>query len=1367
MKRIYLFLLIILHFNHSRADVHLQYEKIGMEQGLPTVDLYCIYQDKEGFIWFGSGDGLCRWDGYEIKVFKSDYNHPNLLTHNWVNCIAEDADNNLWIGTQFGLDIFDKKTGTTRHFSKRLLSNQTVCTILVTSNNEIYVGTNFGLNKYNPETDDFTHYYADSHKNSVCGNDIKALMEDSKGDIWIGTWTDGLCKYSPKQGIFIHYPKVNERNSVHSLFEDKDGNIWFGSWECGLNRIVNPQDPQKCRYITYRNAAGNPNSLSHNTVYSIAQDNVYGYIWIGTPTGLNLMTDIQKDSFIRYENADYELNAILRDQVGMMWLALNGYGIKKIQMEPDKIRNYSFAAMNQQFETNSIFAIYEYPDDIFWLGTKQKGIIKYNRRTNTYTSCPDFERDNSLNLKMKTISSFHQFPSDNRIWATSFYSGIYIIDGDGLHDRSVQRIYQANTPNLVSDNISNLFMDKDGNLWIGSRGLNIFNKKDSLTIYSIEDRSTYNKISIQTDDRTSILSIIQDRKGNVWLGTENNGVYRATINGNSLQNIRFEPYNRENGKINNNNVQQIYEDSEGELWAATKGGGLSRYNPNKDVFTMVGNMNEIPGDNILNILEDKFNNLWLSTNKGIVRYNSKLPKEQQVKIFTSSDGIQNNVFNRGAFFKNTHGEMFFGGYQGFNSFFPEKIKENKIAPPIVITDIKIFNKSIEDFSSEEREKISSFLPNYSDKVKLTHQQYNFRIEFSGLALSNSEKNRYAYMLQGFDSDWQYVDANHRYANYNNLSPGTYTFLVKASNESGVWNDSPKKVLIEILPAPYQTWWARTLYALFILGLIYLLYLFASNKMKISNALKIQKMEHEKMDELNQSKLQFFTNISHELLTPLTVLSCAVDELSEAPGHSVKTLDTMRLNINRLIRLLQQILEFRKAESGNLKLKVSQGDVAQFIRSLCNENFKPLSDNKHISLQVDTFPESIIGWFDTDKLDKILYNLISNAFKYNYEGGNISITLQGIKGEGTDKYLFIVLKVNNTGQGISSEALPTLFKRFYEGDYRKYRTKGTGIGLSLTKDLVNLHKDGEISVRSEVNKFTEFTVKLPIAKEYFNPEQIDGSMCQETPVYMEEEHYEYDESEEEKNTLLIIEDNVELLTLMSKVLSSNYKVLTATDGEEGLAVGLTENPDLIISDIMMPQMDGYELCQAIKKDIRSSHIPVILLTAKLGKKAKIESFEAGADLYIPKPFEMEVLKAQIRSLLNNRKLVTERFLTSFSTKEMAQEFTSLDEQFLDKAMTLIKDNISNPDFNLAFFQESMNVTSSMLYRKFKALTGMPPLEIIRKMRLETAVEIMKQNKCSTAEIAYAVGYNDPKYFSNCFKKVYKMLPSEYMDQIHSK
>ena len=1367
----------------AARNVRLRYESISIPQGFSTPEIYCTFQDKEGYIWFGSGDGLCRWDGYQIRTFKSDYRHPDLLTHNWVNCIAEDAEQNLWIGTQFGLDILNKKTGRIRHFAKGKLTNQTVCAILVTRNNDIYVGTNFGLNKYIPETDSFQHYYSGSSGNSICGNDIKTLLEDDRGDIWIGTWVDGLCRYSVRENLFISYPRVNERNSVYSLFQDRDKNIWIGSWECGLTRIVNAHTPDKCQYVTYEYDPGKSGSLSNNTVYSISQDNLYGYIWVGTPNGLNVLTDInRKDAFLRYDRqsgrefSDYELSSIYRDRSGIMWLGFNGSGVKKVQLSPNRIQNYSLANLPEQYHTNSVFSLFEYPDDIFWLGTKLNGIVKYDRKSDKYIHFPSYANNDELNRQIKTISSFHRFKNDDRIWATSFYSGIYIIRTEGEKDTSVQNLCLKNTPSLVSDCISTLFMDKDNNLWVGARGINVFNDKDSLIIYDIEDHNTYNKKGIQTDSRTSVLSIIQDKKDRIWLGTENNGVYQATIHKNDLSSIRFTLYNRENGKINNNNIQQVFEDRNGVIWAGTKGGGLSRYNPDKDLFEIIGNVSEIPGDVIMNILEDNFDNLWLSTNHGLVRYNANLPKEQQIKIFTSSDGLEDNVFNRGAFYKNRHGEMFFGGYGGFNSFYPERIKDDRYIPNVVITDIKIFNKSIEELPSEDRLKMSDNLPNYSDMIRLFPDQYNFRIEFSALSFSNAEKNRYSFMLKGFDTEWQYVDANHRYANYNNLSPGKYLFCVKASNESGFWNDQPKELIIEILPAFYQTWWAKLIYVFIVIGLIYLAYHVLSNRMKVANALKIQEMEHAKIDELNQSKLKFFTNISHELRTPLTLIKGPIQELKEREELSPKGLqyvDLMEKNTNQMLQLVNQILDFRKIQNGKMRLHVSLIDFNEMIASFQKE-FRVLSEENEISFTFQLPDEPIMVWADKDKLSIVIRNVISNAFKFTPSGGSIYVTT-GLTDDGKSCYV----RVEDNGVGIPQNKLSEIFERFSQGENANNpHYQGTGIGLALSKEIVNLHH-GIIRAESPEGQGAVFIVELLLDKDHYRPSEVDfyvsdtetapAATDKKMVIDSEKELEEELEIDASLPTLLLVEDNKDLCQLIKLQLEDKFNIHIANNGVEGLKKVHLYHPDIVVTDQMMPEMDGLEMLQSIRKDFQISHIPVIILTAKNDEGAKTKAITLGANAYITKPFSKEYLLARIDQLLGERKLFRERIRQQMENQTTTEEdsyeqyLVKKDVQFLEKIHQVIEENMDDSDFNIDTIASGIGLSRSAFFKKLKSLTGLAPVDLVKEIRLNKSIELIKNTDLSVSEVAFAVGFKDSGYYSKCFRKKYNQTPREYMNE----
>ncbi|CUO84297.1 two-component system sensor histidine kinase/response regulator [Bacteroides faecis] len=698
-------------------------------------------------------------------------------------------------------------------------------------------------------------------------------------------------------------------------------------------------------------------------------------------------------------------------------------------------------------------------------------------------------------------------------------------------------------------------------------------------------------------------------------------------------------------------------------------------------------------------------------------------------------------------------------------FFPDKMEIPSQETNFLITDIKIFNHSFKNLPVELQQKISPVMPTYTSKIELPYKYNNFSIEFAALTYKNPELNRYAYRLQNFDRDWQYTDADRRFAYYNNLPSGTYTFQLKATNENGEWSGYVREFTVVVLPPFWATWWAYLLYMVLVLVIGVLIYRTIKKRILLQNALRLREMEKAKAEELNHAKLQFFTNITHELLTPLTIISATVDELkTQAPSHN-DLYTVMNSNIQRLIRLLQQILEFRKAETGNLKLRVSPGDLAAFVRT-GTESFKPLVKKRKIHFSLLCDPESIVGYFDIDKLDKIMYNLLSNAAKYNKEDGFIQVTLSYDE----EDREFVLLRVKDNGKGISREKQATLFKRFYEGDYRKFNTIGTGIGLSLTKDLVTLH-GGTISVESEVDHGTEFIVRIPIERSYYDEEQIDDEVIslrqtaidyEDTP---EDVIAEVQELATKANSILLVEDNEELLNLMTKLLGREYNVFTAENGKEGIIVLENEDVDLIVSDIMMPEMDGIEFCKYVKGHLEISHIPVILLTAKNKEEDRAEAYEIGADAFISKPFNLTVLHARIRNLLKYKARMAHDFKNQIVFEVKDLNYTSLDEDFIQRAINCVNNHLEDPNFDQAQFADEMLTSKSTLYKKLKSLAGLNTSSFIRNVRLKAACRIMEEKGINirVSELAYAVGFNDPKYFSSCFKKEFGMLPSEYIER----
>ena len=699
------------------------------------------------------------------------------------------------------------------------------------------------------------------------------------------------------------------------------------------------------------------------------------------------------------------------------------------------------------------------------------------------------------------------------------------------------------------------------------------------------------------------------------------------------------------------------------------------------------------------------------------------------RLYTTVDGLQDNIFIRSAQAVAADGEMFFGGHRGYNSFYPEKQQEQPFSSSVVVTDIKIFNQSWGNLPAKERMAISQLSPGFAKEIQLDHWHNNFSIEFSALEYANPDRNQYAYQLVGFDSGWQYTGDSKRFAYYNNLKSGTYIFQLKASNANGIWSEETLRMKVVILPPPWKTWWAYTLYILCICGIIYYSFRVIRNRIRLRNALHLREMEQARV---------------------------------------------MNNNINRLIRLLQQILEFRKSETGNLKLRVSEGDLAQFVhRSL--DSFRPLMKKKDIQFRISCLPDPFNAYFDPDKLDKILYNLLSNASKYNRPGGMVSVELS----ENEDRTARLVVKDN--GPGISAEAQKNLFKRFYEGDYRKFRTIGTGIGLSLVRDLVVLHH-GTITVESKEGEGTLFIVNFPVLRNSYAEEEIEESLPADAEEAKNEplsdelgENASDDDTEEQAEpaavrssySILIVEDNEELLQLMTKLLGADYMVHTANNGKEAIDVVEQEEIDLIVSDVMMPEMDGIEFCRYIKNKFETSHIPVVLLTAKNKEEDRVEAYESGADGFISKPFNLSVLHARISNLLRSRERMGKDFKKQLMFEAKELNYTSVDEDFLQRAIDCVHRHLDDPDFDQAKLLEEMYMAKSTFFRKLKSLTGLTYVSFIRNIRMKAACRIMEEKKSiRISELAYAVGYNDPRYFSNSFKKEFGMHPSEYMERFTS-
>ncbi len=1357
---------------------HLSFDVPSVLSTLPCKDVQSIYQDHDGFMWIATRNGLFQYDGYSLTTFKSNLHHPGMLTSNSIQCMAEDTHHRLWIGTNNGLNCLDRKTGIIRKYSQSELYSLGVSQILVTRKGRILIGTEQGLYEYH-EDGHFTSYDRQNTGNVMGKTTIKALIEDDKGHIWIGTWNRDLYRYDPHTETYFHYPHMNAHQSAHILFQDSRKRIWVGTWGHGLQLLHNPYDMEHVSWTTFSADKKRTTSISDDLIYSITEDVNTGALWVGTRSGLSILKAQEKPvfdaRFVNYYPSDSdhtilgnEVATLLSDRQGVMWIGMLGAGVNCVHTNQSGFTLNRLSKVKKNLKSNSISSMFLDDKQRLWLGIGSCGFGVLNRSTNQFTHClqwPELKGREGIS----SATDFIQSPSTGHILVSVYDGGIYEFDLDAPIGKRLTHYF--NTPWMGEPCVLSLHEDKEANLWVGKRaGLAVrLGNGKALSLDSLQLGTCILR-------NYSVNDIISFKPHEVWIATANGGAMHICGKGDDWHQYTIKAYNIETNGLTSNYVNCVFHDSRGRLWAGTNSSGLALYDTKKQTFLPVHLTWNLPGDQVVSIQEDGQGRLWLGTNSGLISLTvSDDAQSAHFRLYTTTDGLQDNIFNQDAATVADDGELLFGGHQGFNSFYPDRMERYDKESRVAVTDIKVYNQSLASLDEKERLSISAYSPNFTNKLTLNYLQNNFSVEFSALDFFAPERALYSYKLKGFDTDWQYTDATKRFAYYNNLKPGVYTFYLCASNANGVWDSAPVSMQVTILPPPWKTWWAYLIYIGVLCGMASYIYRTVRNRLRLKSALHMREVQKQKSEELNHAKLQFFTNITHELLTPLTILSASVDELKLMAPNYNEQYGVMTNNINRLIRLLQQILEFRKAESGNLQLRVVYDDLDQFIQHKV-DSFRPLIRQRNMQMVVKSELSPFMAYFDPDKLDKVLYNLLSNAAKYNRLGETVMVELKCLD----EKNIQIV--VRDDGPGISKEAQRNLFKRFYEGDYRRFKTIGTGIGLALVHDLVELHH-GHIRVESELGQGTAFFITLPVHQSSYSDEEVtekeEGKMLPQMQMDIVKEAIsdEVDNVDLHTNqnvlvqaddrdnipSVLLVEDNTELLAIMVKLLRYDYRVYTANNGSEAKEVLKQQEISFIVSDVMMPVMDGISFCRYVKTSFENSHIPIILLTAKTKEKDRVEAYESGADAYITKPFSLNVLQARISNLLKTRERHGYDFKKQlvFESKEM--KYTSLDEDFLRKAIECVNRHIDDTNFDLSCFLEELHVTKSTCFRKLKSLTGQTYVSFVRNIRMKAACQIMDEKaSIGISELAYAVGYNDPRYFSVSFKKEMGLLPREYLN-----
>lgn len=1353
------FLIIILVLSTIRLSAQqIHFRHLTIDNGLSQNAVLTITQDSHGYMWFGTKDGLNRYDGYSFKIFQNDPGDTTTISSNFITATFADQKGRLWIGNLNGdLNIFNEASGTFTRVNELDNSSQ-ITTIAEDSSGSIWLGTGqngiFRVN-HNAHYDNFSfdHYRALNHSGSIASNLISTVFVDREGTLWVGN-SEGLNKFDKKNNSFSFYKITTKNpaalpfpadNAVTAISQLTTDQLLLGTpsglAEFSINKGTFNFYPH--HFDLYRFGWGRITDIEYDHA---------GIIWLATPGELMLFN--YKTKTYRYVTNDpvdpttisYNSVSSLRcDRSGIMWLGTPGAGINIYDPKANR-----FALLQRKSETNSrvtgfsISSICEDNNGDVWIGSDV--VYRWKRKTGeliSYETSSD-RPDDFGNTRAWSIVK----DNDGILW---FASTQGLFSYDVKKEKSRQYSYSPGRINgLPQKDVYGLFVDDSGNVWAVTE--NYFSR---LTDRENGIFNNYRYNMMATNNAVLRPFIYQDRSGGFWIGSDLGLIYFDVKSG------KFNKYvsnPSDSTSISNNYIKSICPDPrnpERYLWIGTSGGGLNKFDKVSDKFSFYTKKDGLPNNVIYGILSDSKGRLWMSTNHGLSVFN---PATEKFRNFDVLDGLQSNEFNTGAFYKSDSGELFFGGINGLNYFYPQDIKNNDFIPGIVITSCEVLNESGNE--GNQSELINS--PEGLAEITLPYVKNNIRFEFAALDYSAPEKNKYMYILENFNDNWISAGTKHS-ASFTNLPPGHYVFRVKGSNNDGVWNEKGTMVNLIILPPWWRTWWAYTIYGLLLFSGLYFLRRYELNRIHLKNQLKMEKVESDSLRHLDQIKTRFFANISHEFRTPLTLILGQVESVlsSEISMKAKSKLHIANRNARRLLTLINQLLDISKIEAGSMQLKAEQHNIVSFLKSLFY-SFESLADTKQITLKFESDLVNIPVIFEPDKMEKVFYNLFSNAFKFTPPGGTITVKAY-ISGSSA------VMSIKDTGAGIPANRVNKIFDRFYQLDNSSTREhEGTGIGLALTKELIELHK-GTIEVISGEGEGAEFIVMLPLGdlntrkpgtEAVASNDVFDDINMESAEEVKDEISIKKDGNVNRGEIILIVEDNTDVRNYIKEQLETEFTIIDARNGEAGIAKARGIIPDLIITDIMMPKMDGYRFSSEIRKDERTSHIPIIMLTAKAGLDDKIEGLETGVDAYLTKPFSTRELKVIVRNLIQQRRELRKRFSSATIIKPSDVSTISTDQIFLQKTISIVEKHFDDEQFGVELLASEAGMSVSQINRKLKALIDQPAGQLIRSLRLQRAADMLKQDSGTIAEICYQVGFSDQSYFSRAFKKQFGCSPSDY-------
>jgi signal transduction histidine kinase/ligand-binding sensor domain-containing protein/DNA-binding response OmpR family regulator len=1340
------------------------FSKLDIYNGLSHNQVNSFLRDQKGFLWIGTMSGLNRYDGYTTKIFRHKPGDSTSLIDNYISYLFELPFGKMWVMTRNEPCIYDSQTekfsNAAGYLQSMGLPNDSLLTITKGRDNRYWFLFNkAGLYSYaasGKKVAAFLPYAAAS--SHVAANKITSLKEDRQGHLWL-VYQDGLIeKRESLSGAVLYSSKVLQQKNggryEYRLFVDKDGDLWL--WAANTPNGLCLFSPRTNTTRQF-NETNSPTRLNANLITDVNQDR-QGLVWVATDHGgINLVDKMRgyQTQFLTNDPKDprslgqNSITALYKDENGIIWVGTYKQGVNYLNENTVKFAHYHHREMApQSLQYDDVNRFVEDKRGNLWIGTNGGGLIYFDRAANTFREYLH-NPANPNSISNNVIVSLC-LDRTGRLWIGSYFGGLSSFDGKTF---THYRHDDNNATSLSDDRVWEVFEDREANLWVGTLngGLDLLDRKTG----------RFEHYQYWADKQSPLLSnyisaILQDRKGNLWIGT---AIGITVFEKGSITPVHYQ-HTKTKASLSNDNVISLLEDSRGRIWVGTRE-GLNLFDEKTKTFEAYTTADGLPDNAILNILEDNRHTLWISTTNGLCNLSPKTDLGRltfSIISYDESNNLQGREFNENAALKTRAGELIFGGPGGFNVIQPEKIGNRVTTPQIVFTSLQVANQEVE--VGEEingRILLAQALPE-SNSINLKYRENVFSLEFASLDFAHGSRGKYAYRLRGFNSDWLYTDGTQHRVTYTNLDPGDYVFEIKALKSDGAWSNV-KSLAIHITPPLWRTPLVYILYGLFILALLYFWRRFTLERAHMRFEMRQQRREAERVQELDQLKTKFFTNVSHEFRTPLSLIITPLDKIIKQASdpEQRKQLHLVHQNAKRLLSLVNQLLDFRKMEVQAIKLHPAVGDIVRFANDI-TYSFSDIAEKKVIRLQFSSNVGELEIYFDKDKIEKILFNLISNAFKYTPDGGAVDVGMVYAPPGNDEAHGRLTIFVKDTGIGIPADKQERIFERFFQNEVPDNMVnQGTGIGLAITREFVKLH-NGTIVVESAPEKGTCFMVSIPAVKIHETSTVLQPAQPQVNGDLPKSEEPASDKGR--KRTILVVEDNEDLRFYLKDNLKVQYQVEEASTGKEGWDKARTLLPDLVVSDIMMSVMDGIELARKIKTDTLTAHIPVILLTAMGSEEKQVEGFSIGVNDYITKPFTFEILASRIRNLLAQQTLLQKKFQKQIEVNPSEITVTSLDEQFLKQALTVVEKNLDNPDFSVEDLSREMFLSRVAFYKKILSLTGKAPLEFIRSIRMKRAAQLLEKSGKTVAEIAYEVGFNNPKNFSRYFKEEFSLLPSQY-------